>query len=137
MYWIPLQLVPLRSRSVHKIKELDPRFHESLAWAGLLPFVLMMAGAPMEGGGRTPLPPIEVSLLIGLFDHWRPEMHMFHFPCGEMTVTLQDVAMVIGLPIRGIAVGGLTPIAGILRDTFLRFGRGDVSEYVCWRNKCI
>ncbi|XP_062186040.1 protein MAIN-LIKE 1-like [Phragmites australis] len=95
------QLLPLRSRSVRKLKELDPRFHEPLAQAGLLPFALMMAGAPMEGGGRTPLPPIEVSLLTGLVDRWRPETHTFHFPCGEMTVTLRDVAMLTGLPIRG------------------------------------
>ena len=101
MYCIHLQLLPLRSRSVRKLKELDPRFHEPLAQAGLLPFALMMAGAPMEGGGRTPLPPIEVSLLTGLVDRWRPETHTFHFPCGEMTVTLRDVAMLTGLPIRG------------------------------------
>ena len=36
-----------------------------------------------------------------------------------------------------MAVGELTPIAGILRDPFLRFGRRDDSEYVCWRNKWI
>ena len=101
MYCIPLQLVPLRSRSVRKLKELDPRFHEPLAQAGLLPFALMMAEAPMEGDGRTPLPLIKVSLLTGLVHRWCPETHTFHFPCGEMTVTLRDMAMLIRLPIRG------------------------------------
>ncbi|XP_062213408.1 protein MAIN-LIKE 2-like [Phragmites australis] len=95
------QLGPLRARSVHKIKELDPRFHEPLARAGLLPFALMMAGAPMEVGGRTPLPAIDEALLTGLIDRWRPETHTFHFPFGEMAVTLRDVAMLTGLPIRG------------------------------------
>ena len=101
MYRIPLQLVPLHFRSVRKLKELDPRFHEPLAQVGLLLFTLMMAGAPMEGGGRTPLPPIEISLLTGLVDHWRPETHTFHFPCGEMTVTLRDMTMLTRLPISG------------------------------------
>jgi hypothetical protein len=27
--------------------------------------------------------------------------HTFHLPCGEMMVTLEDVAMILGLPIRG------------------------------------
>ncbi|XP_062195131.1 serine/threonine-protein phosphatase 7 long form homolog [Phragmites australis] len=95
------QLGPLRARSVHKIKELDPRFHEPLARAGLLPFALMMARAPIEVGGRTPLPAIDEALLTGLVDRWRLETHTFHFPFGEMAVTLRDVTMLTGLPIRG------------------------------------
>ncbi|XP_062224588.1 serine/threonine-protein phosphatase 7 long form homolog [Phragmites australis] len=55
----------------------------------------------MEVGGRTPLPAIDEALLTGLVDRWRPETHTFHFPFGEMAVTLRDVAMLTGLPIRG------------------------------------
>ena len=55
----------------------------------------------MEGGGRTPMPTIDEALLTGLVDRWRPETHTFHFPFGEMAVTLRDVAMLTGLPIRG------------------------------------
>jgi hypothetical protein len=36
-----------------------------------------------------------------MVDRWRPETHSFHLLCGEMTVTLEDVAMILGLPIRG------------------------------------
>ena len=32
-------------------------------------------------------------------------MHTFHMPFGEMTVTLQDVSMLTGLPIRGRPIG--------------------------------
>jgi hypothetical protein len=34
-----------------------------------------------------------------MVDQWRPETHSFHLPCGKMTVTLEDVAMILGLPI--------------------------------------
>jgi hypothetical protein len=37
---------------------------------------------------------------------WRPETHSFHLPCGEMTVTLQDAVMFLGLGIRGRPVIG-------------------------------
>jgi hypothetical protein len=43
----------------------------------------------------------DFSLLIVLLDHWRPETHMFHFTVGEMTVTLQDTSLLMGLPCVG------------------------------------
>jgi hypothetical protein len=30
----------------------------------------------------------DFSLLSALLDHWRPEMHMFHFTIDEMTLNL-------------------------------------------------
>ena len=48
---------------------------------------------------------LDRSLLSALVDRWRPETHTFHLPCGEMAPTLQDVAMMLGLPITGDAVG--------------------------------
>jgi hypothetical protein len=45
------------------------------------------------------------NLFMQLF-RWRPETHGFHLPCGEMTITLQDVAMLLGLPIQGNLVIG-------------------------------
>ena len=32
---------------------------------------------------------------------WRPETHTFHLPVGEMTITLHDVAIILGLRIHG------------------------------------
>ena len=40
-------------------------------------------------------------LITSLVERWRPETHTFHLPIGEMTVTLQDVAMILGLRIHG------------------------------------
>ncbi len=63
-----------------------------------------MDGAPLEDGVHTPVPRVEASLLSALVDRWRPETHTFHMPFGEITVTLKDVAMITGLPIRGTPV---------------------------------
>ena len=44
---------------------------------------------------------------VGAVDRWHPETHTFHLPCGEMSVTLQDTAMILGLPINGPPVTGI------------------------------
>jgi hypothetical protein len=51
-------------------------------------------------------------LLLALVDRWRPETHSFHLPCGEMTVSLQDTAMILGLPLEGLPVSGIIQSAG-------------------------
>ena len=33
---------------------------------------------------------------------WRPETHTFHLPCGEMTLTMQDVKAILGLRLGGL-----------------------------------
>ncbi|KAL8522937.1 hypothetical protein ACS0TY_013042 [Phlomoides rotata] len=40
-------------------------------------------------------------LITALVERWRPETHPFHFPIGEVPITLQDVAVIWGLPIEG------------------------------------
>ena len=67
---------------------------------------------------------MDSAALSALVDRWRPETHTFHLPCGELTVTLQDVAMILGLPIDGTAVcGPLNPTGW----------RDRVGELVCIR----
>ncbi|CAL1406079.1 unnamed protein product [Linum trigynum] len=46
---------------------------------------------------------IDNDLLTAMAERWLPELHTFHFPEGEMTITLKDVAILIGLPITGDA----------------------------------
>ncbi|KAL4307317.1 hypothetical protein AHAS_Ahas16G0266200 [Arachis hypogaea] len=47
-------------------------------------------------------------LLAALVERWRPETHIFVLPVGEVTVTLEDVAHIFGLPIDGEPVSGWT-----------------------------
>ncbi|CAI0388957.1 unnamed protein product [Linum tenue] len=47
---------------------------------------------------------IDNDLLTAMAERWRPELHTFHFPEGEMTITLKDVAILTGLPITGDAI---------------------------------
>ncbi|XP_016673178.2 protein MAINTENANCE OF MERISTEMS-like [Gossypium hirsutum] len=50
---------------------------------------------------------LRFDLLSALVERWGPETHTFHFPCGECTVTLEDVAVQLGLPIDGSPVTGV------------------------------
>ncbi|XP_012468591.1 protein MAIN-LIKE 2-like [Gossypium raimondii] len=54
---------------------------------------------------------LRYDLLSALVERWRPESHTFHFSCGECTVTLEDVAMQLGLSIHG------TPVMGVFSFT--------------------
>jgi hypothetical protein len=54
---------------------------------------------------------MDSAALMALVDQWRLETHTFHLPCGEITVMLQDVAMILGLPIDGALVSGTVSAA--------------------------
>ena len=49
---------------------------------------------------------IDWPLIICLVERWQPKTHTFHVPVGEMTITLQDVAIILGLRIDEPAVTG-------------------------------
>ncbi|QHO00595.1 uncharacterized protein DS421_13g407800 [Arachis hypogaea] len=51
-------------------------------------------------------------MLAALVERWRPEIHTFVLPVGEVTVTLEDVAHIFGLPIDGEPVNGWTDSSG-------------------------
>jgi len=52
-------------------------------------------------------------LISSLLERWRSETHTFPFPHGETTVTLEDVAILLGLPIEGDVVTGPTTVDDI------------------------
>nr|XP_045085389.1 protein MAIN-LIKE 1-like [Aegilops tauschii subsp. strangulata] len=70
----------------------DERYTPYVREAGLLPFIQLV---------RRSTPPNNAAEVTALVDHWRPETHTFHLRTGEMTVTLQDIATITGLPIDG------------------------------------
>ena len=76
----------------------DERYVPYLQQAGLLDLARVVNAG---------LPPLDPCLLTAMVDRWRPETHTFHLPCREMTITLQDTAMILGLPIEGLPVIGI------------------------------
>jgi hypothetical protein len=53
------------------------------------------------------LPLMDSAALMTLVDRWHPKTHMFDLLCGKTMMTLQDVAMILVLPIDGTPVCGL------------------------------
>ncbi|KAL0000988.1 hypothetical protein SO802_014769 [Lithocarpus litseifolius] len=45
---------------------------------------------------------------MALVERWRPETNSFHLPHGEMTITLQYIEVIIGVPVDGLPVVGFT-----------------------------
>ena len=62
----------------------------------------------LEGLLWVPGREIDNSLIMALVERWRPETHTFHMPHGEVTITLQDVEVLLGLPVNGDAIIGNT-----------------------------
>jgi hypothetical protein len=61
---------------------------------------------------RHGVPPFNLAALTAMIDRWRPETHSFHLSCGEMTITLEDTTMILGLKIQGFPVTGDTKSKG-------------------------
>ena len=91
-------LTPLRPRE-HVPLDWDNRYEPYVRESGFLPLVRMLNMGRIH---------IDGPLVTVLVDRWRPETHTFHLPCGEMTITLQDIGMILGLRIDGHAVTGDT-----------------------------
>ncbi|KAK5775497.1 serine/threonine-protein phosphatase 7 long form homolog [Gossypium arboreum] len=70
---------------------------------------------------------LQYDLISALVRRWRLESHTFHLPCGECTVTLEDVALQLGLAIDGSAVTGVSARAepATLCYSLLRASPGD------------
>ncbi|RYR24451.1 hypothetical protein Ahy_B02g057953 [Arachis hypogaea] len=49
---------------------------------------------------------LDEPLVSAFVERWRPKTHTFHMPFGECTITLQDVAYQLGIPIDGHYVSG-------------------------------
>ena len=76
----------------------------------------------LEGLLRQPSRELDHGLITALVERWRLETHTFHMPHGEITITLQDVEVILGLPVDGDAIIGSTQkIWANVCDDFLGF----------------
>lgn len=62
---------------------------------------------------------VDAKFVLALQERWLPETHTFWFPIGKCTVTLEDVYMLLGLPIEGKAVNGKTNYANSICEELL------------------
>ena len=75
---------------------LDPRIATYITDAGL------------DGLLWVPHMDLDHVLITALVERWRSETHSFHLPHGEITITLQDMEAIMGLPVNGLPVVGYT-----------------------------
>ncbi|XP_042058370.1 serine/threonine-protein phosphatase 7 long form homolog [Salvia splendens] len=75
-------------------KTWDIEIHENVRyWLDAFGFKgVMDCGMPMK---------VDNELITTFIERWRPEMHTFHLPIGEVTITLEDVQAIWGLRAEG------------------------------------
>ncbi|RYR21576.1 hypothetical protein Ahy_B03g066887 isoform D [Arachis hypogaea] len=86
----------LHIRHLHQIDSYDNRVEEQLKASGF--YYVSQIGRIVSHR-----PTVDA-----LVERWRPKMHTFHLPYGECTITLEDVAMILGLRTDGLPVTGST-----------------------------
>ena len=59
-------------------------------------------------GGLDPRINVDHALITMLVERWRSETHSFHLPHSEMTITLQDMEVIMGVPVDDLSVVGFT-----------------------------
>ncbi|QHO13442.1 uncharacterized protein DS421_15g515570 [Arachis hypogaea] len=71
------------------------------------------------------------ALVNALIEHWHPDTHTFHLPIGECSVTLEDVALILGLPTDGLPVTGMTmsSFEAMEAECLLQFGVAPRKEH--------
>ncbi|XP_074351483.1 serine/threonine-protein phosphatase 7 long form homolog [Apium graveolens] len=75
-----------------------------------LRMVPLLQSTGFYGVARVASLQLDWSLISALVERWRPETHTFHLPMGEVTITLQDVGVLLGLPVDGDAIiSDITP----------------------------
>jgi Plant mobile domain len=112
----------------------DERYKQYVAMSGL-DCVNMISRIPLVA---------DDALISALVERWRQETHTFHMPVGELTITLEDVAVLFGLPVDGEAVCQRTDcdwpavvmdLLGHVDETTFRPGGSPKRINVSWLHK--
>ncbi|XP_058221322.1 serine/threonine-protein phosphatase 7 long form homolog [Rhododendron vialii] len=72
------------------------------------PVLELIRRARLEGLCSLPFVSVDWGLITALLERWWPETHTFHLQPGESTITLQDVEVLLGIPVDGKPVTGNT-----------------------------
>jgi hypothetical protein len=106
-------LILFTSFVLQKLNSLRIRTHNPLMWdERYTPFIRCAGFQPLARLITSGLPLMDSAAMIALVERWRPETNTFHLECGETTVMLQDIAMILGLPIDDTSVCGPVPPGG-------------------------
>jgi hypothetical protein len=103
-------LKPLKIRT-HNPLQWDERYESFIHRVGFLPLARLV---------NRSLPLMDTAALTALVHRWCPWTHTFHRPSGEIMVTLQDITMILCLPIDG------TPVCGMVSPARWRDSIGQV-----------
>ena len=88
----------------------EASFHRSSALNTCIIPLLQQAG--FYGVTRLGFISLDLHLITTFVERWRLETHTFHLPQGECTITLQDIAILLGLPVDGVALLAAHPYIG-------------------------
>ncbi|KAG8472322.1 hypothetical protein CXB51_034270 [Gossypium anomalum] len=81
---------------------------------------------------------LRANLISALVERWCTETHTFIMPCGECTITLEDVAMQLGLRVDGTVVTGRSKVLepSVLCHRLLGQSHNDGERnFTCWTLK--
>ncbi|KAK5836250.1 hypothetical protein PVK06_012024 [Gossypium arboreum] len=53
---------------------------------------------------------LKYEVISALVKWWRSKTHTFHLLCGECTITLEDIALQLGLPINSFTITGFSTL---------------------------
>ena len=67
---------------------------------------------------------ISSPLVSSFVERWQPETNTFHMPFGEMTITLDDVGTLLGIPVTGLPVHASTSMGFTDQVDLLERGLG-------------
>lgn len=51
---------------------------------------------------------LDLALITVMMERWWPETRLFHLPYGKMTITIQDMKVIMRVPVDGLPMVGIT-----------------------------